>query len=139
MHTISFQTFFIWAFKIIVEHAVKLLNTLKHSLQQNMLCFFSDEKRFQIMNSPNNHWLAVSPQDVLIAMKTTYPVHIMVFGVIASDSDIMPPFIFLYGLRLNWETYIKCLEEVVLTWIERVAAKDPMSNNRTLCHISRRT
>ena len=48
--------------------------------------------------------------------------HIKVFGVVTSDCDVMPPFIFLYGLRLYIEAHIKCLEEVVLPRIERMAA-----------------
>ena len=38
----------------------------------------------------------------------------MVFGVVTSDGDVMPPFIFPHGLRLNMEANIKCLEELVL-------------------------
>ena len=107
------------------EHAAKLLNKLKHSLQLNMLFFFfffflfiSDEKNFcqdQIVNLKINCWLSLSPQDVLILMKTKRPVYIMVLGMVTSDSDIMPPFIFLHSLRLNTEDYIKCLEEVLFT------------------------
>ena len=37
------------------------------------------------------------------------------------NSDI-PTFIFPQGLRINMETYIKCLEEVVLPWIKRMTA-----------------
>ena len=33
---------------------------------------------------------------------------------------------FPHDFKLNIETYIKCLQEVVLTWIERVA-EDPIS------------
>ena len=48
-------------------------------------------------------------------MKTKHPVYIMVFGVVTSDRDTMPPFIFPHGLTLNTEAaYIKYLEEVVL-------------------------
>ena len=57
-----------------------------------------------------------------IVMKTKHPVHIMVFGVVSCDGDVMPPFIFLHGLNLNIEAYIKCLQKIVLLWIERVAA-----------------
>ena len=64
------------------------------------------------MNSQINHWLALSPQDVPIVMKTKHPVHVIELGVVTSDGHIMPPFIFLYGLRFNMEAYIMCLEDV---------------------------
>ena len=50
---------------------------------------------------------------------TKHPVNIMVFGMVTSNGDVMPPFFFAHGLRLNTEAYIKCLEEVVLPWIKR--------------------
>ena len=40
-------------------------------------------------------------------MKTKYPVHIMVFGVVTSDGDVMPQFILPHSLRLNMEANIK--------------------------------
>ena len=58
-------------------------------------------------------------------IKTKHPVHIMVFGVVTKDGDVMHPLIFPQGLKLNTEAYIKCLEEVVLLWIERVTAGEP--------------
>ena len=35
--------------------------------------------------------------------ETKHPGYIMLFGVIISNGDIMPPFIFPHGLRLNME------------------------------------
>ena len=57
---------------------------------------------------------------IFTLMKCKHPVYIMVFGVVTSGGDIMSQFIFLHGLRLNMEAYIKCLEEVVLTRIKKV-------------------
>ena len=54
-----------------------------------------------MLNSQKHSWLALSPQDVLIGMKTKHPAHIMVFQVVTNDGNIMSPFIFQYGLRLN--------------------------------------
>ena len=100
----------------------KLFNKLKHLLQLNILCFFSDEKNVcqdQIVNSQNNCWLALSPQDIPKVMKSKYPVQIMMFGVVTSNSDVMPPIIFPHGLTLNTEVCIKYLEKLVITRIER--------------------
>ena len=57
-------------------------------------------------------------------------VHIMVFGMVTSDGDIMPLFIFPHGLRFNREAYIKCLEKIVLPLIKSVGTE----SNRILCH-----
>ena len=69
-----------------------------------------------------NRWLALSSQDVQIVLKIKHPVHIVVFGVVTSDGDVILPFIFLHGLRFNTLTYIMYLEAVVLPWNERMAA-----------------
>ena len=49
-------------------------------------------------------------------METKRRVHIMVFGVVTSEENIMSPSIFPHGLRLNTENYITYLKEVVLIW-----------------------
>lgn len=57
------------------------------------------------------------------------------FGVIANDGDIMSPFIFPQGFRSNTQSYITCLEAVVLSWVKRGwLLEDPMSGNRSLHH-----
>ena len=52
----------------------------------------------------------------------------------------MPPFIFQHGPRLNTETYIKCPEEVVLTWIKRMTDGIPYALQQASepCQVSRR-
>ena len=37
----------------------------------------------------------------------------------------MCPFIFLNGFGFNTEAYIKCQKEVVMSWIEKMAAGSP--------------
>ena len=49
----------------------------------------------------------------------------MMFGVVTSIGAIIPPFIFPLELKLNMEANIKCLEKVVLPWIDMVAAGRP--------------
>ncbi len=58
-----------------------------------------------------------------------------------SDGHVMPLSIFPHNLRLSTEACLKCLKEVVLTWIERMAAGRPKvwQQNSALCHTSRRT
>ena len=48
----------------------------------------------------------------------------MVFEIVTND-DVIPPLIFPYVFRLNMKGFIKCLDEVVPVWIERVAAGSP--------------
>ena len=97
------------------------------------ICYFSYKIRegqfsyliFQVfcqdymLNSKNKHWLALSPHDLLIMIKTKRQIHIMIFAMVTSDSELMPSFIFPLGLRLNLEAYIIYLSELVLTWIDR--------------------
>lgn len=52
--------------------------------------------------------------------------------MITSNGDIIPPLIFLRSFRLNVEAYIKCLEEIVLLLVERVAFGRLVSGNKTL-------
>ena len=73
-------------------------------------------------------------------MKTKLPVYIMVFSGFTSDGDIIPPSIFSHGLGFNTEPYIKCLEEVVLAWIQRVTAGRPYVYQQVFapCYTSKR-
>ena len=57
---------------------------------------------------------------IFIQMKTKHPAHIM-FWVVTSDGDVI--IFFQHRLRLNMETYIKCLEVVLLVWSVRVATE----------------
>ena len=71
---------------------------------------------------------------MLILMKIKPPIHIMAFGEVTSDGDVKPPFLFSHGHRLNTETCIKCIEEVVLPWSRERLLEYPTSGNRTLHH-----
>ena len=80
-------------------------------------------------------------QDVSILIKTKYPVYILEFGVVISELNVKPEFIFPLGLQLNEEAYIKCREELVLLWIVRVASRRPYIRQQASmpCQTSRRT
>ena len=54
-------------------------------------------------------WLPLSLQDLPIVIKLKYLAHIVCFGVVTSDSDVMPPFIFPHSLWLNMEACVKRL------------------------------
>ena len=79
--------------------------------------FFPD----QMVNSKNNSWLALIPQNIPILMKTKNPVYVMVFGVVISDGDVMTSFIFSHGCiyQLLGE------KKIVPFWIERGLAGRP--------------
>ena len=97
-------------------------------------------KQTQTSSSNEHTLLAYSvPTNVLIVMKNKHPAHILVFGVVTSDDDLMLPFNFSHGLTINTEAYIKFLEEVVLAWIERVAARRLYiwQQDSASCHTSR--
>ena len=44
--------------------------------------------------------------DSYLKKKKQHPINIMVFGVVTNNSDVMSPFIFQHGLRLNTEPYV---------------------------------
>ena len=58
-------------------------------------------------------------------MKTKHPFNFMLFRVVTYDGDIRPLFIFPHGLTFNSRAYIKWLEEVTLSEIEKVTAGRP--------------
>ena len=110
---VSFQAGSAWRYSFSISHTkiiflyhrtrgkitTKLSNKFEHPLKPNILWFFSDKKKFcqdQMGHWQNNYWLASSLLDVVVKMKTKYSVYILVFEVITSDGDIMPPFIFLH-------------------------------------------
>jgi hypothetical protein len=108
--------------------ARKLLNALKHPKEKNTLIFFSDEKNFsqdQKVNRKNNRWLCSSIEDVPIIMSTKFPATVMVLGVVSSDGDVMPPYFFEKGLKINQAEYIKVLRTVVKPWMDQVAGDRP--------------
>ena len=49
----------------------------------------------------------------------------MVLGIVPSYGEVIPQFIFPYGLRLNAVADFKCLEKVVQPWTEKVAVVRP--------------
>ena len=127
-----------------LKKSTRLLNKLKKPLEPGMVWIFSDEKNFcqdQLHNSQNNRWLAVCPKDVPRVMKTKYPATIMVFGVVTSEGDVMPPHIFPQGLRVNTEAYLEVLEAVVLPWIRETLGERPFvwQQDSAPCHTSRKS
>ena len=49
----------------------------------------------------------------------------MVFGVVSSESHIMPPHIFEVGLKVNTKVYQDMLKSVVIPWCNQVASDRP--------------
>jgi len=127
-----------------LKKSKKLLNKLRHPLEPDMVWFFSDEKNFcqdQSINRQNNRWLAYCPKDVPRIMQTKFPATVMVFGVVSSEGDVMPPHIFPQGLRVNTEVYLDVLEHVVLPWIKNTIGDRPFvwQQDSAPCHTSRRS
>ena len=54
-------------------------------------------------------------------MKTNFPGTVMVFGVVLSESHIMPPHIFEVGLKVNTKLCLDVLKSVVIPWSNQVA------------------
>ena len=111
------------------EKAKKMVNKLKNLGRKNTnLIFFSDEKNFiidQKVNRQNDRWLCDDPKKVPVVMSSKFPASVMVLGVMSNEGDIMPPHFFETGLRVNAETYIDVLRDVVKPWMDGVAGGHP--------------
>ena len=58
-------------------------------------------------------------------MKTKFPATVMVFGVVSSEGNIMPPHVFEVGLKANTKVYLDVLKSVVIPWCNQVAGGRP--------------
>ena len=86
-------------------------------------------------------WIAMNNRDMPRAMKTKFPATVMVFGVVSSESHIMPPHIFKVGLKVNTQVYLDVLKSVVLPWCNQVAGGRPWvwQQDSALAHKSKKT
>ncbi|QQP41220.1 Uncharacterized protein FKW44_015518, partial [Caligus rogercresseyi] len=99
--------------------------------------FTQDQKH----NSQNNTCCVRNPHEVPIVAQTKFPAAVMVFGIISSDGDVMPPHFFPKGLRLDSEGYVALMRDVVAPWIKKVAAGRPyvFQQDSAPCHTSHKT
>ena len=58
-----------------------------------------------------------------MVMHTKFPQTVMVLGVVSSEGDVMLPYFFPKGLKVNSEEYVKVLETVVKPWMDSVAGE----------------
>ena len=110
------------------ERARALLNKFKNPPANDILIFYSDEKNFsqdQKVNRNNNRWLCSDPSDVPIIMATKFPATVMVLGVVSNKGDVMPPYVFEAGLRVNADVYLDVLRNTVKPWMDQVAGGRP--------------
>ena len=56
-------------------------------------------------------------------MTTKHPVLIMTFGEVTCDGDVITLVMFPYCHRFSMETYIKSVDKILYTGIERMAAE----------------
>ena len=86
-------------------------------------------------------WIATNNRDVPRVMKTKFPDTVMVFGVVSSESHIMPSHIFEVGLKVNTKVYLDVLKSVVIPWRNQVAGGRPSvwQQDSTPVHKSKET
>ena len=63
-------------------------------------------------------WIATNNRDVS-------PTKVIVFGVVSSESHIMPPHIFEVGLKVKTKVYLDVLKSLVIPWCNQVAGGRP--------------
>jgi hypothetical protein len=103
------------------ERCSKLLSYLKHKGASKILVFV-DEKKFIVdaeINRQNARVIAVDPSEVPPVFQTKNPASVMVFGAVASDGSVMPPYFIEAGEKLNTVQYISILETALLPWVEK--------------------
>ena len=104
----------------------RFLSGLKWSIAANPSQSM-DEKKFvvdEVANCRNSWFIAKDPSCVPPVMQSKHPASVMVFGVVASDGKVMPPYFIDAGLKINTAEYLKILKEVLLPWIKK--NYDPM-------------
>ena len=86
-------------------------------------------------------WIATNNKNVPRVMKTKFPAMVMVFGVVSSESHIMPPHMFEVGLKVNTKVYLDVLKSVVIPWGNQVAGGRPWmwQQDSVLAHKSKET
>ena len=76
-------------------------------------------------------WIATNNRDVPRVMKTKFPAMVMVFGVVSSESHIMPPHIFEVGLKstpkCTWVCWRVWWSPGTIRWL----VADPVCGSRT--------
>ena len=69
-----------------------------------------------------HRWIAMKSRNVSRVMKTKFPAPVMVFGVVSSEGQIIPPHIFEVGLKVNTKVYLDVQKSVGIPWCNQVAA-----------------
>ena len=85
----------------------------------------SYDNRTIASNLKMHRWIATNNRDVHREMKTKFPATVMVFGVVSSEGQIMPPHIFEVGLKVNTKVYVDVLKSVVISWCNQVIGGRP--------------
>ena len=106
-----------------LERCKVLLSRLKKGAP---LIMFTDEKVFtvdKVSNSRTDRYISSLrvedvPEHVRIIGQTKHPTSIMMFGLICSDGEKMPPVFIDSGIRMDSKKYIGILEDHVKPWIE---------------------
>ena len=70
-------------------------------------------------NCRNSRIIAYNPSDVPPVVQSKHHASMMVFGAVASNSEVMPMHFIEAGLKVNTEEYLKILKEVLIPWIKK--------------------
>ena len=70
-------------------------------------------------------WIATNNRNMPWEMKTKFQATVIVFGVVSSEGNIMPPHIFEVGLKVNTKVYLDVLKSMVIPRCNQVTGGRP--------------
>ena len=125
---------------VLLELTIRLFSVISRIFVGRVLPFCREA--FGVFNSTSRLGKCQSEERfTFILMETKYPINVMVFEVVKIMVTLYLYSSFRMVPRLNKEASIKCLEEEVLSWIERMFTERTYAwrQDYTLCHTSKRT
>ncbi len=109
-----------------LERSLKLQKWLQANVSRQghpkRAILWSDEKLFvvdQVLNRRNRRILVPAADiNLQAAMKSKHPASVMVFGLVASDGNVMPPVFIDAGVKITGPVYRETILQPVMAWLK---------------------
>ena len=107
-----------------LERAKGLLKWKRRARNRNKDILWTDEKWFYVqshVNKRNDRWIlpvGCADDEVRIVKRKKAPSKVMIFALVASDGQSMPPIVFPSGVNINTKVYCNLVLSKVIPWIQ---------------------